>query len=63
MLLVAYLMLAYVILPGLWSHHEHEPGLASPAMVTRTCDIRADVLNAGLVGSKDDVLLAMHVAA
>jgi hypothetical protein len=34
--LVAYLVLAYVLLPSLWSHHEHEPGLASLPMVTRT---------------------------
>jgi hypothetical protein len=26
---VAYLMLAYVLLPFLWTHHEHEPSLAS----------------------------------
>ena len=26
---VAYLLLAYVVLPALWRHHEHEPGLAS----------------------------------
>jgi hypothetical protein len=33
---IVYLMLAYVALPALWSHHEHEPGLASLPMVTRT---------------------------
>jgi hypothetical protein len=50
---VAYLMLAYVALPYLWSHHEHEPGLASLPMVTRTAsDIPGDALNVGLVGSK-----------
>src|SRR4051794_19806547 len=27
--LIAYLALAYLALPALWSHHEHEPGLAS----------------------------------
>lgn len=60
---VAYLMLAYVLLPYLWSHHEHEPGLASLPMVTRTAsDIPGDALNVGLVGSKKDVLLAMHSA-
>ena len=57
--LIAYLMLAYIILPALWSHHEQEPGLASLPMVTRTADgIPGDALNVGLVGSKEDVLAA-----
>ena len=61
--LIAYPLLAYVILPALWSHHEHEPGLASLPMVTRTAsDIPGDALNVGLVGSKEDVLRAMHAA-
>src|ERR1700756_5785749 len=61
--LIAYLALAYVVLPALWSHHEHEPGLASLPMVTRTADgIPGDALNVGLVGSRDDVLHAMHAA-
>src|SRR5215471_3995771 len=61
--LIAYLVLAYVILPALWSHHEHEPGLASLPMVTRTASgIPGDALNVGLVGSKQDVLRAMHAA-
>jgi hypothetical protein len=60
---IVYLMLAYVILPALWSHHEHEPGLASIPMVTRTATgIPGDALNVGLVGSKEDVLRAMHAA-
>jgi hypothetical protein len=62
--LVAYLALAYVVLPRLWSHHEHEPGLASLAMVTRTAsDIPGDALNVGLVGSKEDVVRAMQAAS
>src|SRR3954464_6428698 len=61
--LIAYLALAYVALPALWSHHEHEPGLASLPMVTRTgSDIPGDPLNVGLIGSKEDVLAAMHAA-
>ena len=61
--LVTYLLLAYLLLPALWSHHEHEPGLASLPMVTRTADgIPGDALNVGLVGGKDDVFRAMHAA-
>jgi len=33
---IVYFLLAYVVLPALWRHHEHEPGLASLPMVTRT---------------------------
>jgi hypothetical protein len=60
---IAYLMLAYVVLPALWTHHEHEPGLASLPMVTRTsAGIPGGPLNVGLVGVKEDVLRAMHEA-
>src|SRR5271156_7242332 len=62
-LVIAYLMLAYVALPALWRHHEHEPGLASLPMVTRTgTGIPGDALNVGLVGSQEDVFRAMHAA-
>jgi hypothetical protein len=62
--LIAYLMLAYLLLPGLWRHYEHEPGLALLPMVTRTADgIPGDALNVGLVGSKEDVVRAMHAAS
>jgi hypothetical protein len=61
--LIAYGVLAYVLLPALWRHHEREPGLASLPMVTRTASgIPGDALNVGLVGSKEDVLRAMHAA-
>src|SRR5712675_2852981 len=60
---IFYLMLAYVVLPVLWTHHEREPGLASLPMVTRTSTgIPGDALNVGFVGSKEDVLRAMHAA-
>jgi LssY C-terminus len=60
---IAYLMLAYIVLPALWTHHEHEPGLATLPMVTRTSTgIPGDALNVGLVGSKEDVVRAIHAA-
>jgi hypothetical protein len=60
---VVYFLLAYVVLPALWKHHEHEPGLASLPMVTRTgTGIPGDPLNVGLVGSREDVLHAMDAA-
>ncbi|SDS25778.1 LssY C-terminal domain-containing protein [Bradyrhizobium canariense] len=60
---IVYLLLAYIVLPAVWTHHEHEPGLASLPMVTRTgTGIPGDALNVGLVGSKEDVLRAMEAA-
>src|ERR1700753_294547 len=58
-----YLVLAYVVLPALWRHHEREPGLAALPMVTRTATgIPGDALNVGLVGGEEDVLRAMQAA-
>jgi hypothetical protein len=60
---IVYLMLAYFVLPALWSHHEHEPDLASLPMVTSTSiGIPGDALNVGLVGRKEDILRAMDAA-
>src|ERR1700754_1730422 len=62
-LVIIYLLLAYVVLPALWRHHELEPGLAALPMVTRTgSGIPGDALNVGLVGSEADVLRAMQAA-
>src|SRR5580698_8074352 len=60
---IVYLLLAYVVLPLLWTHYEHEPGLASLPMVTHTGNgIPGDALNVGLVGSEEDVLRALQAA-
>jgi len=60
---IVYFFLAYLVLPAVWKHHEHEPGLASLPMVTRTGDgIPGDALNVGLVGNKEDITRAMHAA-
>src|SRR6476469_2412342 len=56
-----YLLLAYVVLPLAWTHHEHQPQLAAMPMRTRTAqDIPGDPINVGLAGSRKDVVLAMH---
>lgn len=58
-----YGILAYVVLPAAWTHHEHQPGLANKPMVTRTKQgIPGDALNVGLVGDRTDVIRAMHEA-
>jgi hypothetical protein len=57
-------ILAYLLLPLTWRHYEHQKGLARLTMITRTGDdIPGDPINVGLVGSKEDVLCAMHAAA
>jgi len=62
--LVVYGLLAYIVLPLSWTHYEHQKGLAGLPMVTRTAqDIPGDPINVGLVGTKDDVLCALHAAA
>jgi hypothetical protein len=62
--LIAYGLLAYIAVPLMWIHYEHQKGLAGRPMVTRTAqDIPGDPINVGLVGSKRDVLCVMHAAA
>src|ERR1700728_1621649 len=56
-----YGFLAYLLLPLTWRHYEHQKGLASLTMITRTGDdIPGDPINVGAVGSKEDVLCAMN---
>ncbi len=63
-ILVCYGIIAYILLPKTWAHYEHQNGLAGLTMLTRTAQgIPGDPLNVGLVGSRDDVLCAMHAAA
>jgi hypothetical protein len=62
-LLAVYFLLAYVVLPTAWTHYEHQKRLAGLPMVTRTGQgIPGDPLNVGLVGSREDVVRAMHAA-
>ena len=59
----AYLALAYLVLPALWSHYEHQPGLRGRPMTTVTAEgIPGGPLNIGLVGSRDDVVRAWGLA-
>ena len=63
-ILVCYGIIAYILLPTTWAHYEHQNGLAGLTMLTRTAQgIPGDPLNVGLVGSREDVLCAMHAAA
>jgi hypothetical protein len=59
----AYTLLAYLALPALWTHHEHQKGLASLPMMTRTAQgIPGDPINVGLVGDNKEVLCGMQSA-
>jgi hypothetical protein len=59
----AYTLLAYLILPAVWTHYEHQKRLADLPMVTLTAQgIPGDPINVGLVGETKDVLCAMQAA-
>ena len=61
--ILIYALLAYLVLPTFWTHHEHQKGLATLPMVTRTAQgIPGDPINVGLVGDAKDVLCAMQAA-
>src|SRR5205823_470802 len=63
LLLIVYGLLAYLVLPALWTHYEHQKQLAGLPMVTRTAQgIPGDPINVGLIGDKADVLCAMTAA-
>ena len=60
---LAYSALAYFVLPAFWTHHEHQKGLATLPMVTRTAQgLPGDPINVGLVGDDKDVLCATQAA-
>jgi hypothetical protein len=64
LVLILYGLIAYIVVPQIWTHYEHQKGLAGLTMVTRTSQgIPGDPINVGLVGTKADVLCAMHAAA
>jgi hypothetical protein len=60
---IGYAVIAYLVLPAFWTHYEHQNGLATMPMVTRTAQgIPGDPINVGLVGDNKDVLCAMQAA-
>ena len=62
-IVLAYTAVAYIVLPAFWTHYEHQKGLATLPMVTRTAQgIPGDAINVGLIGSEKDVLCAMNAA-
>jgi len=62
-LLLAWALVAYFILPLVISHYEHQRGLKGLPMVTRTAQgLNGDPLNIGIVGTREEVVMAMHAA-
>jgi hypothetical protein len=61
--LLAYIGIAYLLLPKVWRHYERQPDLASRSMITHTGEgIPGDPLNVGLVGSLQEILEALETA-
>lgn len=59
----AYLLIAYVLLPSIWRHYEHQPALEkSPKFTVTDAGIPGDPLNVGLVGSQEEVVAAFAAA-
>jgi LssY C-terminus len=62
-LAIVYIVLAYIIFPAIWTHHERQPQLAQRTMLTATRqDIPGDPINVGFVGDREDIIRAMHEA-
>lgn len=63
LVVIIYGGIAYLLLPELWTHYEHQRALASMPMTTMTNQgIPGDPINIGLIGDKKDVICAMHAA-
>jgi len=57
---VVWLLSAYVILPALWRHYEHQPCCKHAPKTTRTAEgIPGDPLNVGLIGTEEEVVQTM----
>ncbi len=61
--IAAYLLVAYVVLPALWTHYEHAPIMETvPKRTTTGAGIPGDPLNVALVGTEGEVLAAFAAA-
>jgi hypothetical protein len=63
LIILSYILLAYVVFPWMWTHYEQQKGLQAHPMVTRTSQgIPGDPLNVGLVGSQHEIARAISAA-
>lgn len=59
-LVVLWLLAAYVVLPWLWEHYEHQPGMEDAPKVSLTAQgIPGDPLNIALIGTEKDIVASM----
>jgi len=62
-LVAAYVLMGYVVLPWLWTHYEHHPVMEQALKRTVTKEgLPGDPLNVGLVGTQEEVIRAMLAA-
>jgi hypothetical protein len=62
-LVIGYAIVAYLALPDLWRHYEHQPSLEKEPRVTTTgAGIPGDPLNVALVGSEAELDEAFKMA-
>lgn len=62
-LLLLYFLVAYVLLPSLWKHYEHNPAMEYfPKKTTTSNGIPGDPLNIGFIGSEDEIINAFLLA-
>jgi len=60
---VAWLMTAYVILPFVWRHYEHQPGMEdAPKTTVTSLGFPGDPLNVGLIGDEHEIVEAMALS-
>ena len=58
--IAVWLLAAYVILPRVWRHFEHQPGLENAPKTSLTAQgIPGDPLNVALIGREEDVIHAV----
>ena len=63
LVVAAWFVAAYVALPMIWEHYEHQPGLRSaPKFSVTGAGIPGDPLNLGLVGTEAAIVHAMLAA-
>ncbi len=56
-----YAAVAYLLVPAIWSHYDHEPGLRELKSRTATKEgIPGDPLNVGMVGTHAELIAAMR---
>jgi hypothetical protein len=60
LVILAYALVSYLILPAVWRHYEHRPSLeTAPKTTESSIGFPGDPLNVALVGTKEELVKAM----